>query len=173
MFGRRLLFCVIVTVGTNAAARAQSCDLTEAPLVDSVCRVELKMIFDGEIKVRQDAKDLVLKQSAEATHEFIERGLDIIDPASAGRRRYRFIGQETDKPHALTVMHMNEYWMTMGRKKVEAGIALWRPAVEHNYWRGYGTKAVIPEYPGFKEKQWLEREMSGEFEQDTSLIMAG
>jgi hypothetical protein len=53
---------------------------------------------------------------------FIERGLDALDPQGAGRRRYRFIGQETDKPHALTVMHMNEYWMTMGRKKVEAGM---------------------------------------------------
>lgn len=104
---------------------------------------------------------------------FIERGLDILDPAGAGRRRYRFIGQETDKPHALTVMHMNEYWMTMGRKKVEAGIALWRPAVVHNSWRGYGNRAVVPEYPGFKEKQWLDRELSGEFEPDTKLIMAG
>lgn len=104
---------------------------------------------------------------------FIERGLDILDPAGAGRRRYRFIGQETYKPHALTVMHINEYWMTMGRKRVEAGVALWRPAVEHNYWRGYGTRAVIPEYPGFKEKQWLDRELGGEFEPDTALIMAG
>lgn len=104
---------------------------------------------------------------------FIERGLDILDPAGAGRRIYRFIAQETDAPHALTSMHMNEYWMTMGRKKVEAGIALWRPAIEHNYWRDYGTKAVIPEYPGFKEKQWLDREQNGEFEPDPKLVMAG
>lgn len=104
---------------------------------------------------------------------FIERGLDILDEAGTGRRRYRFIGQETDKPHALSVMHMNEYWLTMGRKKVEAGIGLWRTAIENNYWRNYGTRAVVPDYPGFKEKQWLDREMSGEFEQDTKLIMAG
>lgn len=104
---------------------------------------------------------------------FIERGLDALDPAGAGRRRFRFIAQETDKPHALTVMHMNEYWLTMGRKKVEAAVSLWRAAVTNNYWRNYGVKAVIPEYPGFKEKQWLEREMAGEFEPDTKLIMAG
>jgi hypothetical protein len=104
---------------------------------------------------------------------FIARGLDAIDPAGAGRRIYRFIGQETSKPHALTVMHMNNYWMTMGEKKVDAGIALWRPAVEHNYWRGYGTKAVIPDFPGFKEKQWLDRELAGEFEPDPKLILAG
>lgn len=104
---------------------------------------------------------------------FIERGLDVLDPSGAGRRRYRFIAQETDRPHALTVMHMNEYWLTMGRKKVEAGIALWRAAVENNYWRNYGTKAVVPDYPSFKEKQWLERELAGDFEPDTKLVMAG
>jgi len=104
---------------------------------------------------------------------FIERGLDAVDPAGAGRRRYRFIAQETDKPHALTVMHMNEYWMTMGRKRVEAGISLWQSAIKNNYWRNYGVKAVVPEYPGFKEKQWLDRELGGDFEPDTKLIMAG
>src|SRR5262249_5822716 len=49
----------------------------------------LKMIFDGEIKVRQDAKDLVLKQSAEATHEFIERGLEV-GPGNLLQRSARF-----------------------------------------------------------------------------------
>jgi hypothetical protein len=106
---------------------------------------------------------------------FIERGLDLLDPAGAGRRRFRFIAQETDKPHALTSMHMNEYWMSMGRKKVDAAVALWRPALANNYWRGYGTAAVIPEYPGFKEKAWLERELAGDFEpmNETKMIMAG
>jgi hypothetical protein len=104
---------------------------------------------------------------------FIQRGLDILDPEGAGRRRYRFFAQETDKPHAVTVMHMSEYWMVMGRKKVEAGLSLWRSAISSNQWRDYGRHAVIPDYPGFKEKQWLERELSGEFEQDPSLVMAG
>jgi hypothetical protein len=89
MFGRRLVLCVILSVATNATARAQTCDLTEGPLVDSICRVELKMLFDGEIKVRQDAKDLVLKQSAEATHEFVERGLEM-GPGNLLQRAARF-----------------------------------------------------------------------------------
>jgi hypothetical protein len=106
---------------------------------------------------------------------FIERGLDVLDPAGAGRRRFRFIGQETDEPHALTSMHMNEYWLTMGRKKVEAGIALWLPAIKNNYWRDYGTAAVVPDYPSYKEKAWLERELAGDFEpqNDTKMVMAG
>jgi PDDEXK-like domain of unknown function (DUF3799) len=106
---------------------------------------------------------------------FFERGLDILDPEGAGRRRYRFIAQETDKPHALTVMHMDESWMTYGRKKVQTAVDLWRRAIENNAWHGYTHSSVIPEYPGFKGKQWLERELSGEFESenDISLTMAG
>jgi len=106
---------------------------------------------------------------------FIERGLDLIDPAGAGRRRYRFIGQENYKPHALTVMHMDEFWLTMGRKKIAVGIDMWRTAVAAGRWPGYPTRGITPPFPGFKEKQWLERELSGEFEteNDTSLTMAG
>jgi hypothetical protein len=101
---------------------------------------------------------------------FIERGLDILDPEGAGRRRYRFIAQETDKPFALTVMHMDEHWMTMGRKKVEVGVALWRHAITTDKWPGYPARSIVPEYPGFKETKWLEREVN-EFE--PALIMAG
>jgi hypothetical protein len=104
---------------------------------------------------------------------FIERGLDILDPRNAGRRLFRFVGQETAKPHAINVMHMNEYWLTMGRKKVETGAAIWRACIASNNWPAYPRYPVTPEFPGFKEKQWLDRELSGEFEQDTKLIMAG
>jgi hypothetical protein len=106
---------------------------------------------------------------------FIERGLDILDPEGAGRRRYRFIAQETDKPHALTVMHMDEHWMTMGRKKVAAGVYLWRNAITTDKWPGYLKRSIIPEYPGFAENRWLGRE-ENEFAQgasDPTLIMAG
>jgi hypothetical protein len=92
---------------------------------------------------------------------FIERGLEALDPKGTGRRRYRFIAQEQDgEPYALTSMHMSEHWLTMGRKKVAAAMSLWRAAMATNYWRGYGTRAVIPEYPGFKETQWLDREIN-------------
>ena len=104
---------------------------------------------------------------------FIERGLDILDPAGAGRRRFRFIAQETDKPHLLNVMHMNEHWMTMGRKKVQVAINLWRWSMESGKWPGYPQRAIVPEYPGWKETRWLDRELSGEFENDPSNLMAG
>ena len=61
----------------------------------------------------------------------------------------------------------------MGRKKVQAGVALWQRAMTKDRWPAYPERAVTPEYPGFKESQWLDRELSGEFEPDTKLIMAG
>jgi hypothetical protein len=102
-----------------------------------------------------------------------ERILDILDPAGAGRRRHRFIAQENMPPYALTICELSESVMTMGRKKLQAAIGTWTICTKLNQWPGYTTRIVVPEYPGFKEKQWLERELSGEFEPDHKLIMAG
>ena len=102
---------------------------------------------------------------------FIERGLNVLDPDNAGRRRFRFIAQETYKPHALTVMHMDETWMTMGRKQVDTAVAIWKRCMQTGKWPSYTARSIVPVFPGYKEAQWLDREMSGEF--DTNLIMAG
>lgn len=120
----------------------------------------------------------VLGQRAEAggwhlQAAFIERGLDALKPDSAGRRLFRFIAQETEKPHALNVMHMDQYWLTMGRKQVEAAVSLWRPCIQNNRWPSYPRHSITPEFPGYRESKWLDREQSGEFEPDTRLIMAG
>jgi hypothetical protein len=100
---------------------------------------------------------------------FIERGLAVIDPDGAGRRKFRFIGQETEKPHALTVMHMDQHWRTMGQKKVQRGVDLWRRCMETGKWPSYPARSVTPEYPGWKETKWLEREEQ-EFERVDSLM---
>jgi hypothetical protein len=102
---------------------------------------------------------------------FIERGLNILDPKNIGKRKFRFIAQETDKPHALTVMHMDEHWLTMGHKQVDIAAAIWRRCIKCDSWPGYPAKGIVPEFPGYKEKQWLDREMSGEF--DPTVQMAG
>lgn len=102
---------------------------------------------------------------------FIERGLDVFDPAGAGRRRFRFIAQEQYQPYALSVAHMDEHWLTMGRKQVAAADRMWRSAIQSGNWHGYPARSVIPDYPAWSESRWLEREERGEF--DASFIMAG
>jgi hypothetical protein len=104
---------------------------------------------------------------------FIERGLDILDPAGAGRRKFRFIGQETDEPYLMSVMHMDEYWLTMGRKKVAYADTTWRICLTRNQWPGYPPRGQTPDFPGFKEKQWLDREIAEASENDPTLIYAG
>ena len=138
---------------------------------------DLRMVDDYKTSAMSMAPHVIgLRAETAGWHiqaAFIERGLDLLDPDGAGRRRYRFIAQETDKPFALTSMHIDEHWMTMGRKKVAVGTSLWRNAVETSQWHGYPNRAIVPEYPGFREKVWLERELGGEFERDPALIMAG
>ena len=102
----------------------------------------------------------------------IERGLDTLDPANAGRRKFRFIAQEQAPPYALNVMVMTEHWLTMGRKKLQRAVEIWTECMTRGQWPGYPPLAVTPEYPGFKEKQWLDRELEAEHrgEMLTSLV---
>jgi hypothetical protein len=102
---------------------------------------------------------------------FIERGLDILDPTNIGKRRFRFIAQETAPPHALTVMHMDNHWLGMGDKQVNIAANIWRRCIQSDSWPGYPAKGIVPEFPGYKEKLWLDRELSGEF--DPTVQMAG
>lgn len=108
-----------------------------------------------------------------------ERGLAILDPKNAGRRRFRFIAQENAAPYALTVAQMGEAALTMGRKKLQVAADIWRVCIDTGHWPGYTRQTVIPEYPSFRESQWLEREIN-EFSEpisratfDPKVLMAG
>lgn len=116
---------------------------------------------------------MMVKAGWDVQAAMAERGLDVLDPAGAGRRHFRFIAQEQYEPFALTVAQMGESALTMGRKKLDAAVTMWRQCMRSGRWPGYTSRIVIPDYPGFRESQWLDREMSGEFEPDPKLIMAG
>lgn len=89
-----------------------------------------------------------------------ERGLDILDPGNAGRRKFRFIVQENESPFAVSVSELPESTMTMGRKKLAAAVSIWRQCMARGEWPAYPPLINRPAYPGFKEAQWLDREMS-------------
>lgn len=125
---------------------------------------DMRTVDDYKTSGMSVAPHVIGLRAAEAGWEIqaamIERGLDVLDPDNAGRRRYRFIAQEQDAPHCLNVMVMTEHWMTLGRKKLQHAIDLWAHAMRTKQWPGYPPFAVTPEYPGFKETQWLAREIS-------------
>lgn len=89
-----------------------------------------------------------------------ERILDELDPDGRGRRRHRFIAQENKPPYALTVCELSESVLTMGRKKLQAAINIWRDCIETDFWPGYTNRIISPEYPGWQETRWLEREIN-------------
>jgi hypothetical protein len=89
-----------------------------------------------------------------------ERILDVLDPEGAGRRKFFFVAQENYKPYALTVHRLPEGTLTMGRKMVAKAEMMWREAMLIGRWDGYAPVVHAPEYPGFKEAQWLNREIA-------------
>ena len=88
-----------------------------------------------------------------------ERALNAVDPDGAGRRKFRFVALENYPPYAVVPVEMTETWLTMGRKKLDMAITLWRHAMRTGNFPGYPAEAQCPEYPGYAEAQWLEREI--------------
>jgi PDDEXK-like domain of unknown function (DUF3799) len=99
--------------------------------------------------------------------------LDLIDPPGAGRRRFLYVAQEQYEPFALTVNEIDEAAMTMGRKQLHYAIGMWRDCMRRNRWPAYPPRIIRPEYPGYAEKSWLDREVAEASEHDTSLMYAG
>lgn len=87
-----------------------------------------------------------------------ERALDAVDPDNAGRRKFRFIAVENEPPFALTPVELDEHWLTLGRKQLAYAIAAWKTAMARNQWPAYPTRLIVPEYPSYREQQWLDRE---------------
>lgn len=104
-----------------------------------------------------------------------ERGLKAVDPLGY-RRRFLFIVQETDKPYALNVVEMSESALTMGRKMLAMAFHIWKDCITRDRWPGYPLEIIVPDYPGYAEASWLDREQT-EFGQivlsHSDLIMAG
>jgi hypothetical protein len=91
-----------------------------------------------------------------------ERGLDELDPANAGRRKFRFIAQENEPPYALAAVELTEHWLTMGRKMLDHAIGIWSHCITHNVWPGYPPEVIRPEFPGYAETRWLAREIESD-----------
>lgn len=88
-----------------------------------------------------------------------ERGLDVLEPRDAGRRKFRFLAQENYPPYAIVPVELDEHWLTLGRKKLQMAIDIWRHCMERDVWPAYPLLPTTPEYPGFKESQLLGREI--------------
>lgn len=75
------------------------------------------------------------------------------------RRRFLFVAQETESPYCLSVVELSQDALTMGGKKLDAAVKLWAACQASDCWPGYPLEVVIPEYPGWAESAWLQREI--------------
>lgn len=91
-----------------------------------------------------------------------ERGLDALDPTNAGRRTFHYINQENEPPYALVPVRISEHDLTMGRKKLDYAIEIWRRCMELNTWPLYPADTVMSRPRAWTEARWLERELEHE-----------
>lgn len=89
-----------------------------------------------------------------------ERGLNVLDPCGAGRRKFRFVAIENEPPFALTVVELDEHWLTMGRKMLDRAVTHWSLCLSAKEWPAYPAEILRPEFPGYAESRWLNREIA-------------
>lgn len=87
-----------------------------------------------------------------------EAGLNVLDPENAGRRRHIFVCHEIVEPYALSIVEIPEAPLTIGRKQLTVASELWRRCLSSGEWPGYPSGVIRPEYPGWRESEWLARE---------------
>ncbi len=72
----RILVSLVIALTVSGAAQSQTLSLSEGPLVGSYHDVKLSLSLSGSLKLRQDGKEIVFKESATATHDYAERLLE-------------------------------------------------------------------------------------------------
>jgi hypothetical protein len=103
-----------------------------------------------------------------------ERGLTALGFDAA---KFLFVVQEATVPYALTVVEIGADALTMGRKMLDAAVLQWSRCMRADRFPGYPLDIVTPEFPGWAEQQWLDREIKdaarARVPQPDDLIMAG
>ena len=70
----------------------------------------------------------------------------------------RFVVQETEPPHALTVCAFTPYARELADRKVEEALGWWAWCTKHGRWPGYPKRTAWLEPPVYHDKLWTERE---------------
>jgi hypothetical protein len=91
---------------------------------------------------------------------FQERGLDVVDPQNAGRRKFFFVLIEQSPPFAHSVCRIPESAMVIGRKQVDQAVRIWAYCLKTGVWPSYPPQVHEPELPPWYESQWLAREIN-------------
>lgn len=88
-----------------------------------------------------------------------DRGLDVLAPDYAGRREFYFIAQENELPYALTPIRLSNHDLTMGHKKLQFAIDIWRDCMATGKWPAYPAETIHSRPRPWLESKFLEREI--------------
>lgn len=88
-----------------------------------------------------------------------ERGLDALNMMRGSDRKFLFVVQEDTVPYALNVVEIAADPLVMGRKMLDAAVGTWSRCMRVDRFPGYPLDIVTPEFPGWAEQQWLDREI--------------
>lgn len=91
---------------------------------------------------------------------FQSRGLDKVHPEGAGRRKFKLLWQENERPYLTSCVEVPEAVLHMMRRQVVAAINIWTRCMETGEWPGYPRRAVRFEKPKWSEEALLAREMA-------------
>jgi hypothetical protein len=72
----KILASLVAALCIAGAAQAQTYTLSEPSFVDSYYQIKLSMTLAGTLKLQQEGREIPLKESATATHEYVERPLE-------------------------------------------------------------------------------------------------
>jgi PDDEXK-like domain of unknown function (DUF3799) len=156
----------------QAFAKSDQCEVVLAWEEDGIwlrtmidCVADLK-IYDLKTSAMNCAPHIVAERPSDLGWDIqaamFERGLGRLDPGNAGRHDFLFVAQENEAPFALTVVRIGEADLTLGRKKLEVAIEIWRQCITSGQWPAYPADTVTSHPRGWTESQWLEREQTYE-----------
>lgn len=103
------------------------------------------VVYDLKITAR-GLDDVALGRALEDGYAcrgaFYIRGLERIDPAMAGRFRYRWIFAESTAPYAVRIVEADARTLALGDRQAALGIATWQRCLTTNTWPGWPRRVA-------------------------------
>lgn len=76
--------------------------------------------------------------------------------------RFRFVVQEKQPPHLLTVLELPPEWIDLAKRKTARARSIWRRCLDTGIWPGFPARVCLVSLPSWHENKWLDREIAEE-----------
>lgn len=91
---------------------------------------------------------------------FYRRGFNALDPDGVGRRKFEFMFQEVEAPHAVCFVECDEASRSLADEQVEAACNIWDRALISGEWPAYPLEAYRASPKPWELSTWEERAMT-------------